>query len=93
MARTKAAQQRVADTGRTVENICAIAGLVVLSTFGLAETLSRLGVTFGPCHEHGFPWGQVIAGSILVLPKTVGRATAGKVWNKIASAVPGKKAD
>jgi hypothetical protein len=55
--------------------------------------MGRLGIAFGPCvsHDHGFPWGQLVTGAILVLPKTVGRATSGRIWEKIAGIMPGSK--
>ena len=34
-----------------------------------------------------FPWGVILLQVLLVAPKTLGRATAGKVWDAIADKV------
>ncbi len=69
---------------RTIETIAFALGVVILGAYGLAEALALLGWRLGP-HEghHGFPWGQVVVATILVAPKLLGRATAGKIWGAI----------
>ena len=81
-----------ASAGQKVENGLAIAGGFVLALYAITESLARLGIHFGPCVDgHGFPWGQLITGGILVMPKTLGRATSGRVWEGIAGLIPGRK--
>lgn len=61
-------------------------GVLILGAYGVTESLVRLGYALGT-HEcdHGFPWGQVIIGVTLVIPFTLGLATAQKVAESIAS--------
>lgn len=40
---------------------------------------------------HHFPWALLIVMSILAAPKTLGRASAGKVWERLADMLPSKK--
>lgn len=66
-------------------------GVLILGAYGVTESLVRLGFTLG-AHEcdHGFPWGQVIIGVTLVIPFTLGLATAQKVAESIAARFGGK---
>ena len=66
-------------------------GVVILGAYGATESLVRLGFALG-AHEcdHGFPWGQVIIGVTLVVPFTLGLATAQKIAEGIASRIGGK---
>lgn len=66
---------------RTIENVGFLAAVLIAVLYGLAEAASRVGVSLGECgHSHGIPWGLAIISGALVLPKTVGRATAGRIW-------------
>jgi len=78
---------------RLLENVGFGVGLVVALTYGVAEALSRIGLTLGDqAHaDHGIPWGLVIIIGVCVLPKTVGKATSGRLWDALASRVSGAK--
>lgn len=39
----------------------------------------------------GFPWVLLIVMAVLAAPKTLGRMTAGKVWDRVTSILPGKR--
>lgn len=41
--------------------------------------------------ERPFPWALLIVMAVLAAPKTLGRMTAGRVWDRISSVLPGKK--
>jgi len=61
-------------------------GSLVMLTYGMGEALTHSGMV-GRCGDHidaGFPWGLVVIVSASVVPKTIGRATAGDVWSKLA---------
>lgn len=76
--------------GRFIENALAVlGGLMAAAYVGLVEILPRACYALGRCAREptnaDVPWGVVIVVGALVLPKTVGRATAGKVWEGIAT--------
>ena len=77
-------ESRSGKGSRWIEN-----GLAVLG--GLCGAAYVIGVEIYPhirgtagCSGHGVPWGVVILVGAMVLPKTIGRATAGKVWERFA---------
>ena len=78
---------------RGIETGAFLLGVLLLAAYGLAETLSMLGWRLGE-HDghHGFPWGQFVIGGLLIAPKMLGRATAGKIWDWLGSKM-GSKAD
>jgi hypothetical protein len=76
---------------RFIEDLLAIAGIIQAMLYGTLEALRHSGVVFGKCEaESGFPWITVIIFLGCVLPKTVGRATAGAVWQTISQKLGGK---
>jgi hypothetical protein len=59
-----------------------------------AESAARIGLKVGECaYDSNFPWGLVVLVCALVLPKTLGRATAGKVWSFVGSRISGSKSN
>ena len=70
---------------RFVETFAFAGGVVLLMLYMVVEILHAAGVRLGsgPTDE-GFPWGTMISASLLVAPKMIGKATAGRAWNKIA---------
>lgn len=67
--------------GRHIENALAIAGTAQVALYGTLEALSRSGYMLGTCKPStGVPWVTLAFFFGAVLPKTVGRATAGKIW-------------
>lgn len=71
---------KIKEHGRTIENIAFGVGVALLAFAGIREALGM-----GPA---SFPWVTFIAASVLVAPKMLGRATAGRVWDLL-----GKKSD
>lgn len=77
---------------RMIEDGLAIAGIIQALFYGTLEGLRSAGFTIGTCvTEHSFPWVTVIIFLGCVLPKTVGRASAGKAW-ELAAGLIGRKA-
>jgi len=75
-----------AEAGRWIENVPLMFGSLVMLTYGMGEALTHAGLV-GRCEQHadtGLPWGLIVIVTASVLPKTIGRATAGSVWSKIA---------
>lgn len=70
---------------RFVETFAFAGGVILLMLYMVVEILYAAGVRLGtgPTDE-GFPWGTMISASLLVAPKMIGKATAGRAWNKIA---------
>lgn len=75
-----------------MKQIAFYAGVVVLVAFGLSEAAARLGWRLGEhdC-QHGFPWGALLVGIILVAPATVGAKYIGPALQKVAGMLPGKR--
>ena len=71
-------------TSRLVENLLAVLGGLVLAFTAGAEAWAIINGTATSFH---IPWANVLVGLALVLPKTLGRATAGKLWTKISDKV------
>lgn len=67
---------------RKVEDGAFIVAIVLVSLWGLvaiAKSASLLPQT----PDQAFPWELVILVSSLIVPKTIGRATAGRIWDKL----------
>lgn len=82
------------DRARALEDIGFAAAILIAVLYGIAETLSRLGlcpfVDRCAATSPSFPWGLAITQLSLVLPKTLGRATAGKIWSGVVAGLPFK---
>ena len=79
---------------RILEDVAFLLAVLLAAAYVVGvEILPSVGWRLGPCeaHEHGIPWGLVLSLSVLAAPKTLGRATAGKVWDVIAKKLPGNK--
>lgn len=72
---------------RKVEDGGFLAAIVLVSLWCLNAILKSAGYIIGPCRnlDDGFPWEFVILCAVLVVPKTIGRRTAGKIWGSVAS--------
>lgn len=67
---------------RALENVGFLLGLGLVVGFELfADILPR---AHGSTVDHAFPWGLVVAAALLVAPKMLGRATAGRVWDALS---------
>lgn len=79
---------------RAIENALALAGMVPAFLYGIAESAARIGLHFGDHQEdHGMPWGIIVILAICVAPKTVGKATSGKIWSVLAARFGGARVD
>lgn len=81
---------------RYIEDGLAILGGLVMAAYVLGvEVFPPVCYSLGRCvnkpDAHPFPWGVVFLVSACVLPKTVGRLTAGRVWQAIGNAIPGRR--
>jgi hypothetical protein len=77
-------EQRSSPASRHIENALAIAGIIQALLYGTLEALRHNGIAFGKCEApDGIPWVTVLIFMGCVAPKTLGRATAGKLWEKI----------
>lgn len=73
---------------RLLEDIGFAAAIALGVIYGVAEALARVGVRLGPhAPDTSFPWGLLIVMTILAAPKTLGRATAGRIWDVIAGRI------
>lgn len=75
---------------RLIEDILAVAGIVQAMFYGTIEGLTRAGI-LGHNEHAGFPWVTTIIFLGCVLPKTVGRMTAGKIWETLGARFGGAK--
>lgn len=71
---------------RKVEDGGLLICVVMFGLWMLTAVMKNAGYIIGPCRDHqsGFPWEFLVSGAMLALPKIVGRATAGRVWEKLA---------
>ena len=74
----------VQQQGRKVENLGFYIALGLGTLYGLSEIISHIGITFGTKHDDRFPTGIVTMIVTFCLPKIIGRATAGKIWELLA---------
>lgn len=78
-------------SARWIENGLAILGGLLAAAYVIGvEVLPSVRYSLGKCAtampaDHGIPWGVVLVVGGLVLPKTIGRATSGRVWDALAS--------
>lgn len=79
---------------RWIENGLAILGGLLAATYVIGvEVVPHVSYGLGRCQappaaEGGFPWGVAMVIAALVLPKTVGRATSGRVWSALSGLAP-----
>lgn len=70
---------------RFVETFAFAGGVVLLMLYMIVEVLHAAGIRLGTGEtDHGFPFGTMIAASLLVAPKMIGKATAGRAWSRFA---------
>lgn len=74
---------------RRIEDWLAIAGVAQAMLYGIAEFLIHIGVVTPK--SHGVPYMTIALFLGCVLPKTVGRASAGKIWEILANRFGGSK--
>lgn len=69
--------ERMAEHGRWLENLAFAGGTILLLFTGFREAVAS-------CETHAFPWAAFIIASVLVAPKMLGRATAGRIWDALS---------
>lgn len=84
------ASERKTPHSRIIEDVLAFAGIFQALFYGVLEALRSAGFKLGDCPtEHSFPWVTLSILACCVAPKTLGRATAGKVWSGLSNILPG----
>jgi phenylacetate-coenzyme A ligase PaaK-like adenylate-forming protein len=79
-------QFRQGRASRRIEDALAIAGILQAGLYGTLEALASVGWRLGECAaDTGLPWVTLAILFACVLPKTLGRATAGRIWEVIAN--------
>lgn len=79
------------ERSRRYEDYGLLVGISLGAAYGMAEVALKVYCSTHQCFSGaGFPIGFAIVILACVLPKTVGRATAGKVWEIFANKLPGK---
>lgn len=76
-----------AHTSRRLEDIGFLVAILTGAGYAVVESVARLkGIP-----ETGFPWGMFIMQAVSALPKTIGRLSAGKIWEAISTRIGGSK--
>lgn len=82
------------DRGRGVEDVGFLVAILLVLLYGAAEAAAHVGlvrpVPAGatcPPPVHSLPWALVLSVFALVLPKTIGRASAGRIWELLVNVV------
>lgn len=79
---------------RWIEDLGAIIGVLIGAAYVVGvEIFPQACYSIGRCpnapQAHPFPYGVLFIVTACILPKTVGRMTAGKVWESIGTKLPG----
>lgn len=81
-----------APRSRLIEDVGFVVGLVLASVYCLAEALARVGFRLGTSEPiTGVPWVTLAIVFLCIAPKMIGRVSAGRAWEFIASRVGGPK--
>lgn len=85
MARLSGHYLQPGGSSRLLEDVGFACGLLLLTLRGLAEIAHEVAAALIELreHSHQFPWAFLMGCALLVAPKMVGRATAGRVWEAI----------
>jgi hypothetical protein len=67
------------ESHQQIETIGFLTAVVVVALYGLVEVGIHAGLLHPVC-KTGIPWVMLMMVGALVLPKTLGRATAGDIW-------------
>lgn len=71
---------------RRLEDVGFLAAVLTGTGYAVIESIARLkGIP-----EVGFPWGMFIMQAVMALPKMIGRMSAGKIWEAIATKIGSK---
>lgn len=76
-------------TSRRIEDIGFLVGVTIAALFAVGEFMVY--ISFVKKGASGFPYVTIILVLACVLPKTVGRATAGRVWEVLANRFGGRR--
>lgn len=76
---------------RWIEDIGFFVGILQALFYGALEALRSAGFKLGDCPtDHPFPWVTIIIFLGCVAPKTLGRATTGRIWQAIGDKLGAK---
>lgn len=80
----EAAAERPASSWRSrlIEDGLAVLGGIIAAAYVVGVEIWPHVKGTASCASHGIPWGVVIVVGACVLPKTVGRASAGRIWER-----------
>lgn len=88
--RMKALKDAAAARGRKVEDTALYVALAIAGLYGLAGAIVFVAISLGLVTPKTVPWTILAIPLVLflgcILPKTVGRATAGKIWTGLGAA-------
>lgn len=76
---------------RLIEDLGFVVAVLIGGLYAGVEALVAGGILKTDCLERAFPWGVTMVIAALALPKTLGRSTAGRVWEIIAGLFGGKR--
>lgn len=83
--RLEADRIRHSNGGRRVENVAMWVAILLIATRSIVELIQGTGIL---AHvDAGFPWGFWMTCGLLVLPKVVGRSSAGRFWESIGAGI------
>lgn len=72
-----------AKSSRVIEDVGFIAAILVGVLYGVMETAAAGGLLPRAPAVRPFPYGVLMVICALALPKTLGRATAGRIWDRL----------
>lgn len=75
---------------RLLEDFGFLVGLLLIAGKGVVEILADAGIVRHA--NHGFPWAFFGYTALLIAPKMVGRASAGRAWEGLARVLGGRGA-
>lgn len=76
--------------GRWLENLAFLAGIGIAVRYGLAESDA---VALCTAATRPIPWGLFAIIGVCLLPKMLGRETAGRVWGAVADRVAPRRTE
>lgn len=65
---------------RLIEDVGFLVAVLLVGAYGAVEVGVHAGLLHPEVHDHSIPWPMVIGVGALILPKTLGRASAGRIW-------------
>lgn len=71
---------------RHIEDLGFVVAILVTLIYALAEAARRIGWCHGDCtKDPGIPWVTLTLAGMCILPKMIGRASTGRIWEFVGS--------